>query len=111
MSDDLNTAGAAALELRQAGEDFGGAVRDLAPFAERLLAAETRARIAANGAGIPAPNPPARELAADVLHAAMAPLRPYVPFVPEESGRRSAEALARLGAPRNEYRPEGTNHE
>jgi|GEM_PF-2397683 len=111
MTDDLNTAAAAALELRQAGEDFAGAVKDLAPFAERLLAAETRARIAANCAGVPAPNPPARELAADLLHAVMAPLRPHVPFVPDESGRRAAEALTRLGSRVADRRSKGADHD
>ena len=98
MSDDLTTAAAAALELRQAGEDFATAVQQLAPFAERILAAETRARIAANRAGIPAPWPPARELAADVLHAALSSLRPHVPFVTNVSGERAAEALSRFGS-------------
>ncbi len=111
MTDDLITAAAAALELRQAGEDFAGAVDDLVPAAERLQAAETRCRVACNCAGIPAPNPPARELAADVLFAAMCALRPYVPFCPDESGRRAAEALARLGQPIKDRRPKGTDYE
>ena len=95
MTDHLN---AVALALREAGERFAQAAQELAPVAAELAAAEAACRVACDRAGVPSPQPPARELAAEVVHAALTPLRPYVPFVPDVSGERAAEALSQLGS-------------
>ena len=107
QTDLLAEAAVAAVRLREAGARFAAAAEELTLLAEELAEADTAARLTADAAGIRAPQPPARELAAEVVHAALAPLRPYVPFVTAAAGRRAAEALGRFRAPDDDRTREG----
>lgn len=80
-------------ELRAAGQLFADRLSDMVPAAEAVADLEARLRAAENQAGVRDPRPPARELAADVLHGRLGCLRPYVPFCTAEAADRATEAL------------------
>lgn len=80
-------------DLRAAGKAFADRLNDLVPAAEAVADLEAQLRCAENLAGVRDPRPPARELAADVLHGRLGCLRPYVPFCTSESADRATEAL------------------
>ena len=98
MSDTANRSAAAALRIRDAGEAFVALMDGATALAAEIAAADAEYRVAAHLEGVTNHRPPARELAAEVAYAALAPLRPYVRFVTAESGRRSAEALLEAGS-------------
>lgn len=90
-------------ELRAALADAAGrylaALEDLTGPAQELAALEGQLRAAENQGGIFNDlKPPARELAAEVLHGRLGCLRPHLPMVTAESAERAAEAL--MYAPR-----------
>jgi hypothetical protein len=94
MTDTEQHALTAADRLAAAGVAFIDAVAELQPLAEELAAAEVDHRVALHQAGVMhCHRPPARELAADVLLAAVGAFRPHVKAVTQESARRSADAL------------------
>lgn len=85
-------------DLAAAGADFAARLDDLVLAAEDLVRLEGELRIAETKASIHAAGPPARELAADMLHGRLGGLRPFVPFVTVDSADRATEALC--GEPR-----------
>ena len=81
-------------ELRAAAGRFLEVLAEIAdPLTNMVsVAAELRAAIYAAGSA-PSAGPDVRELAADALLGTAAALRPHIPFVTVESGRRAAEEL------------------
>jgi len=87
-------ADALAAELRAAAEKFVDLMAAAGAVAAEIADLEARHRAARHQAGVYHDRrPPARELAADVAHGALSPLRPFVPFVTAESADRAAEML------------------
>jgi len=81
-------------ELHMAAVFYCDSLFDVERCATRLADLEGRLRAAQYQVGtFHDPLPPARELAAEALHGRVSALRPYVPFVTEESSRRAEEAL------------------
>ena len=87
------------LELHDAAVAFVARIAEAAPAADRLAHLEAALRAAENQAGIHSTTPPARELAADMLHGRLGCLRPFVPFTTAESADRATEALCAEPAP------------
>ena len=91
----LARAAALDLQLAAAGAAFAAAVRELEPLAAALADLEGRHRAAAHAAGVThTRRTAARELAAEVLHGTLGPLRPFVPHVTGAAAERAAEALS-----------------
>jgi predicted lipid-binding transport protein (Tim44 family) len=82
-----------AAEMNTAAVAFVTAAEELGPLAADLADADARYRAAVHAAGMSDRRPLARELAAEVLHGFSGALRPFIPAVTIESGRRAMEAL------------------
>jgi len=81
-------------EVRAAARRFLDVLAEIDDPLTNMVVAEAAWRAALYAAGsAPPAGPGVRELAAEALLGAVAALRPHVPFVPVESGRRAAEAL------------------
>lgn len=99
--DPVARAAALAIELRAAGDDFAAAMLEAGAAAKTLAKLDGEYNAACAAADIARDvAPPARELAAEVALAALASLRPFIGYVPADSGRLSAEALRRFGTRR-----------
>jgi len=83
-----------AADLRARAATFVTLAAELGAGAVELADLEAQLRAAQHMAGVYHDRrPQARELAADVAHGALSPLRPFVPFVTAESADRAAEML------------------
>lgn len=81
-------------EVRAAARRFLDVLAEIDDPLTNMVVADAAWRAALYAAGsAPPAGPGVRELAAEALLGAVAALRPHVPFVPVESGRRAAEAL------------------
>jgi len=90
----MTRADALAADLRARAAVFVDLMAAAAAVAAEIADLEARHRAARHQAGVYHDRrPPARELAADVAHGALSPLRPFVPFVTAESADRAAEML------------------
>ena len=68
-------------------------MREAGSMAAELTGLDARRRAALTVAGAHDPRPPTKELAAEIAHGLLAPLRPHVPFVTSASTERSAEGM------------------
>ena len=86
--DDLRAA------LASAGADYVNVCGRLALGAADVASLDAQLRAAENAAGIArSSGPEVRALCADVMHGAVAPLRPCVPFVSQDTAARAAVLL------------------
>ena len=92
----MKAAESLAAALRARALVFVDLLAEAGAVAAELADLEGRLRAAQHQLGIyHDQRPPARELAAEVAHGYLSPLRPHVPLVTAESAARAAEALTR----------------
>lgn len=80
-------------DLRTAASRFRALMTELESVAVELADLEARLYAARHQAGDYRPMPPARELAAEVLHHAVRAFTPYVPLVSHEAAERAETML------------------
>lgn len=80
-------------ELAAAGAQWVDLCAELGAVADRIARLDALVSAGLTRAGEPRYWRPVRQAAADVLHAACSPLRPYVEFVTKEAGREAAKRL------------------